>query len=452
MHIRKTCLSLLLLSVMSALTGCMSSSTTAANPDAGPTPGPDAGGGDDAGECPTTGTGTLSVESTGLPAGAAPSVSIDGAAATSLSVSLPGGTHTVTAADVVVADTIVRSVYHATITGSPACVKNGETTTVQVDYQRIPTSNALWALNANGAAEVLGFRADSIRASGSPAADVSTRIAIPSDFVFDKDGGVWTTADKGGTRQLVHFPASLFAASSTTDITPDIVIDGASLNEGAPAAAGMAFDAQGNLWVTAPAAGKINRFAKADLAASGSPQPGVVISSLHGVNSIAFDKTGNLWANDDANHVVEYVAARLAASTAAAPDVLVGAQSGGAVVTPYQAPTGLAFDKDDNLWVDFNGGDMIRLTTAERSATATATPAVQIHIDVLALASNMAFDESGGMWFAYTAGKIARFAPEQLAATGTVAPSTIITSTSLASAGNVALFPAPANLPLYSKR
>jgi sugar lactone lactonase YvrE len=93
----------------------------------------------------------------------------------------------------------------------------------------------------------------------------------------------------------------------------------------------------------------------------------------------------------------------------------------------------------------------VRFTPAERAASATVTPALQITLDVQALADGMAFDESGGLWFAYTQGKIARLSPAQLGASGTDTPETIIASATLGSAGNVAFYPAPANLPLYAK-
>ena len=74
-------------------------------------------------------------------------------------------------------------------------------------------------------------------------------------------------------------------------------------------------------------------YAAADLMASGSPTPGVVISGRLGVKVLAFDKAGNLWANDDADHIVEYLASHLGATSSAAPDAVVGAQTPMPVVT-----------------------------------------------------------------------------------------------------------------------
>jgi sugar lactone lactonase YvrE len=450
---RKTCIGLLFLSFVAACGGGSSDTPplvgkpgTPDGPPANPPPAADA--------CPATGMGQLTIAITGLPSGVDARAAVDGpggqhAVPASTSASFVGGMYTVTAEDIVAADAIVRGVYRATVSPASLCVKDGAPATVTVTYALVPTSHALWAANANGAAEVAGFRAESLRASGSPAADVASHVAIPSDVVFDKKGGLWTTRDNGGTRELVHVPASAFAASG--DLMPDVVITGAALNEGAPGAAGLAFDAAGNLWVAAPAAGKILRWAAADLAASGSAAPSVVLGGIPGASALAFDAAGNLWTNDDANHVVEYVAARLAASTNAAPDVAVAAQTPDPVVTPQQGPRGLAFDASNNLWVDFDGGAMVRFTPAERAASATVTPAVQVTLDVLALADGMAFDESGGLWFAYTQGKIARLSAAQLGASGTVTPETIITSATLGSAGNVAFYPAPANVPLYAK-
>jgi sugar lactone lactonase YvrE len=212
----------------------------------------------------------------------------------------------------------------------------------------------------------------------------------------------------------------------------------------------LAFDAKGNLWVSAVAAKKILRYDAAQLRATGSPAPSLTITDVDAPGPLAFDAAGNLWAGSG-NSVVAYTAQRLAASTSAPPDIVLGAQTPPPVVTSHQAPAGLAFDAAGNLWVDYNGGALVRFTATERALSATITPAVQLTLDVAALAEGVAFDEAGGLWFAYSAGKIARLAPTQLTTSATVTPSTILTSPTVGSAGSVAFYPAPAALPLFGK-
>jgi hypothetical protein len=67
----------------------------------------------------------------------------------------------------------------------------------------------------------------------------------------------------------------------------------------------------------------------------------------------------------------------------------------------------------------------------------------------------MAFDESGGLWMAYTAGSFARLGPGQLDtstnAGSPTMPETVISNADMGSIGNIAIYPAPANTPLYGR-
>lgn len=399
------------------------------------------------------GSGTLAIAVTGLPPGAAAKVAYDGSSGrqpvtASSSVPLPAGLYLVMADSVFVTDPIVGTVYKGAPSVPAPCVRPGQTVSVEVAYKPVATSNKLWSLNSNAAAEVLAYPSSSLQASGTPAAAVSAGIAIPKGFAFDREGGLWATAAVAGESVLAHYPADALAASGAK--TPDIKIAGPALSFGAPSVTAIAFDAKGNLWVSAVAAKKILRYDAAQLGASGSPEPSVTITDVDGPGPLAFDAAGNLWATSG-NSVVEYAAARLAASTSAPPDIVLGAQTAPPVVTSHQAPSGLAFDAAGNLWVDYNGGALVRFTATERSLSATITPAVQVTLDVAALAEGVAFDEAGGLWFAYSAGKIARLAPTQLTASANATPSTILTSATVGSAGSVAFYPAPAALPIFGK-
>jgi streptogramin lyase len=228
------------------------------------------------------------------------------------------------------------------------------------------------------------------------------------------------------------------------------VITGDALNAGAPSVTGLAFDPSGDLWVATPTAQKVLRYAAGALRASGSPAPVDAITNVKALR-LAFDAAGNLWATADGNEVIEFAAARLVAPITTAPDVVLTAKTPAPVITPHQGPSGLAFDASNQLWVAYNGSSVVRFTPAERAASADVTPAVQITLSVVALAEGLAFDESGGLWFAYSQGKLARLAADQLAASGTITPSTVIESTSISSGDAVALYPAPANVPVFGK-
>lgn len=431
-----------------AALGCEASSTEQPTQPSTADAGPDA-----TPACEEKGTGTLKVNITGLPAEVPAKVAIDGpgghkdAVATS-EHSLAGGEYTIAGAMVAGTDAVVRPVYATKST--TACVKDGETVTVDVPYALVPTSNKLWTTNQNGDAELLGFTSMSLTSTGTPVAEVAARVEQPKGIAFDKEGGMWAVIGSAGGAALAHYPADTLASSGAK--TPDVTITGDILNPGIPGATQIAFDAAGNLWVSVVTGDAVYRYDAAQLRTSGSPAPSVKVSGVDGPGALAFDAAGNLWvAEGGSSRVLEYAASRLAASTSDPPDVALSAQSGPPVVVNHQAPLGLAFDAANNLWVNYNGGAFVRYAPAERAATATVTTAVQIELAVDALAEGIVFDESGGLWFAYAQGQMASFTAAQLAVTGKQAPDKILQSTSVKSANATAFYPAAANLPMFGK-
>jgi streptogramin lyase len=105
----------------------------------------------------------------------------------------------------------------------------------------------------------------------------------------------------------------------------------------------------------------------------------------------------------------------------------------------------------------FGANVLYRLTPTDQSGSGskTLTPAIQVSVPVSAVLEGMAFDEGGGLWISYSAGTFARLSPAQLGTSSTSGsptnPERIITSSSIGSAGGLALYPAPANLPLYHR-
>jgi hypothetical protein len=93
----------------------------------------------------TTATGALTITLTGLPAGAAGAVTVTGpnsfsqAVTASQTLAVPAGTYTVTGAQVSSGTTR----YGATVTGSPAAVTSGATTTVSVSYAVTSSPSAI---------------------------------------------------------------------------------------------------------------------------------------------------------------------------------------------------------------------------------------------------------------------------------------------------------------------
>jgi len=220
---------------------------------------------------------------------------------------------------------------------------------------------------------------------------------------------------------------------------------------GSPRSTSLAFDKDGNLWSSVGWSDQVVRFTAAQITASGSPVPAVILGGLKAPRGLAFDKDGNLWlGNSGEAQVVRFNAARLAASGMMAPDLVIVAKTPPPVIGARSNPQSLAFDKSGNLWVSYEGG-LVELPAADLVGMGNKelTPAIQISVSVTALPEGIVLDEGGGLWFAASAGKFARLAPDQLTSGGEKTPGTIITSADVGSAGDFGLFPAPAGLPLF---
>jgi sugar lactone lactonase YvrE len=413
----------------------------------------DGGTGDTGPACPATGTGTVVVNVSGLPAGASAKVVVTGPSgpsnvdATKTITGAGAGTYTVTADKVIVADPIVRTVYTATISSATFCLGSGLTQTLTVTYAAIPTSNKLWVTNGPSNGTPLGFASASLAASGSPAATVAATSSSGRDVTFDQDGNLWSFGGTDSTLQ--RFPAGSMGTSGakTADRTIDLKI------ACVPPTTGLAFDKNGNLWVSSSCSKKVFRVTSAQLGASGDAVPAVYVTTPKSAAGIAFDKSGNLWVSDpDDAHLLRFDASSLSASTST-PSLTMSIKTSN---SGEYKPSWLAFDATGNLWGnDFGGNVIFKLTPADQAGTAAkdVTPGVAITLSVGALLEGMAFDEGGGLWTAFSAGKFARIAPADLGtstnAGNPTAPGTLVSSADVGYVGNLAFYPAPAALPLY---
>ncbi len=413
--------------------------------------------------CDPTGTGNLVVNVSGLPGGVNAAVTVSGPGGTQTltgSQTFTGtaaGTYTITAAKVAQSDPLIRTAFSATVSSSPACVRNGQNETVTVTYTAIPSSNKLWMDNSNppsGASPVLGFAASLLGSTATQSPSVSAGTIGLRDLTFDQDGNLWGIGGTTADPNLVRYPASQLGASGSKVRDRGLNIAGLGC---LPGPARLAFDGSGNLWVSVPCANKVVRVSAAQLDLSGSITPGVEITGLNGPEGLAFDSTGNLWiANAGADRVVKFNASRLSASTSG-PDLTIQSQTPGPVINTLDANL-LAFDASGNLWVMAFGGNVLyRLTSSNQSGSGnqTLTPSIQVSVPVGAVLEGMAFDEGGGLWITYSAGKFARLSSTQLGTSSTsgspTTPERIITSSSIGNAGGLALYPAPASLPLFHK-
>ena len=410
--------------------------------------------GDDADAPCAAPVGTLAIQIAGLPEPLRGDVTVTTAlglehVTASTERPLPGGDFSVTAEIVATDDPIVRTAYAPTIARSSRCTADAETVTVDVTYAPIATSGALWTNNANGDEPVLGFAATALATSGSPDATLAASTRAARGLTFDRLGNLWVIGGTTVDPTLNRYRADQVA---TTGREAEIELNVFGSPDCFPDGNAMAFDPDGNLWVSIPCADRVVRLTPAELAASGEVTPAVGVSAAD-VRDLAFDAHGNLWIA--AGTLAMYGADRLGASITAPDQTIALAPTGDATEASAHH---VAFDAEGNLWATVDANyNFARLDARQldgRGARALV-PDGHISVGVEALPDGIAFDESGDLWFAGAGNQIGMLTPAQQVTSSTYAAptraTTILTSRDVGHAGDIAFYPAGPSLPLYHR-
>jgi sugar lactone lactonase YvrE len=275
----------------------------------------------------------------------------------------------------------------------------------------------------------------------TPVVSISTSSATLSELngiAFDADGTIWVTSQHDSA--LVAFAPAELAGSGPADAT--VRISSAAL--GGPT--GLAFDKQHRLWVANLDHGSVVRFDPAQLASSGSPTPSVIIAGLGQPAALAFDGAGSLWVSDiRRNKIASFSESQLSASGFLAPQVVISTLG-----TSLQNPAGIAFDADGNLWVaNASNQTVVAFTPAQLATTGSPAPHVVLSTNTaLGNPVGLAFDTDGALWVVGDADAVEKFPKTSLGATGAPAPSVRLTLTNYTLFWNVAFWPKPSGLPL----
>jgi hypothetical protein len=246
------------------------------------------------------------------------------------------------------------------IAPSPIVTSNASNS-VNEPYNLVPdAAGDLWAANwgdgTQALSSVVKFSAAQLQAGGTPTPVTmltSTSVVGPVGVAFDGAGNMWVSNYSVDT--LVKFTAAQVAAGGNQ--TPVLSISGANTALHGPETCNFA--SNGDLWVTNSATNTVIAFTPAQLAAGGNVTPAITISatggSLHYPFATLFDPSGNLWvSNSDANTVVMYAPAQLAAGGALAPTITLSSTASGSIDDPWQ----ITFDGAGDLWVA-NGEDPV---------------------------------------------------------------------------------------------
>ena len=401
------------------------------------------------GSCPaSSGSGTLTIVISGTPSGNGLVTAAGQVVTTTTDLPVAAGSYTVTANIVPEVGTTVRTAYTPTVSNDNPCVRAGVVTTVNVVYALIATSGLVWTGVSNAPpATLLGYDPASVATSGNTIAAIAADVGGSDGFTFDPYGNVWVTGGTTTDPPVAAYAAAKFGTDGTK--TPDFTLDSPVFATSTPGPKVLTFDRGGDLWVSLVGAGKVVMFTPDQLVTSGTANPTVVESGFTAPYGVAFDLSGNMWVADDGTSTVLRIDAGHLTTSGTGADLTITAMTPSPVFGVLSHPTGLAFDADSNLWVDYDGTiAMIDTSTQALTGTVTITPLTQLVTDVAALPTGIAFDEEEGLWLAYSQGRFARFDVNQLTGSGPALPATIITGSDLGSAGWFAIYPAPAFTPL----
>ena len=214
-----------------------------------------------------------------------------------------------------------------------------------------------------------------------------TILNCPWGAQFDAAGNLWIT-NRSIPNLVSYSPAQLAVGGA---LTPDTTITSTSFDS----PRGISFDASANLWIVENQNQQILGYKAATLAAalghSGQVNPDIIISSssFGDPRAITFNSTGDLWLADGAGKLLKFAAADLAAGGALTPTVIITATP---VVTldgmalSLDLPDGLAFDPAGNLSVanldSDNAGSIAEFTPSQLTSSGNPPPAVFLDSDV----------------------------------------------------------------------
>jgi sugar lactone lactonase YvrE len=363
--------------------------------------------------------------------------------ATTTLTGLALGSYTVTAAAVATPDPIVGVLETGAVSGSPVTVTAGKATdTATVTYSPRVGSGGLWTANfASGVLTELSGAQLAAGTSGAATTAIGPGGSQGAGIAFDAKGNVWVS--KFISDSIIEFPAAQLGASGSP--SPGVVITGSALND----PAGLAFDGNGNLWVV-NAGHTVIEYTASQLTASGSPAPAVVDTTSGEGFGLAFDGSGNLWVVA-AGSLVEYSASQLSASGTPTPAITIGDDGSNSLGSPL----GMAIDAAGSIWVA-NGNDipytLVKFSASQLTASGTPVPSVTLTANGTSIdgPGALALDASGNLWLSNLNGgsPLVEFAASQLVANGSPTPAITVTSSSLNRPWGLAFNPHNSALPI----
>ena len=359
------------------------------------------------------------------PIARAGAVAIHGPAASTMHVAstdtlrgLTAGEYLARADDASASDSLVSPVLNGVMSDSAVLLAENEIKSITGTYTIRGGSGALWVGKWGTMNLAEGFTSPQLAAAGVTAAADTVGAAAASisssGIAFDSAGNLWVT---DYLDQEIHkfTPAQLASGASTPAVTISTQKE----------PWGIAFDTHGNLWVGYYNGNYVLRYAASDVAAwAGAltdPTPALSIATPIGPLGLAFDAQGNLWvAGFDVPQTYEIDAAQLGGSGSIVPtDSLTS--------TYLDHGSALAFDRAGNLWEGTEGGYIVSYTAAQLSAASHGEPSFA-HLTPSYFIDGLAFDNSGNLWSSTEGPDVALYSPAQQASGDLSSPARTLTA------------------------
>jgi len=179
----------------------------------------------------------------------------------------------------------------------------------------------------------------------------SSRFKFIQQAVFDKNNNLWVTDN--GNNAVFEFTTTQLSVGGANDIPHTTIVSSPAFN----GPLGIAFGANGNLWIANNATTTIFEFNKAKLPTTGvhTLVPNVILSddghgSIQGPWALVFDTKGNLWSSNAnaPDTLVAFSHSQLLASGKPTPVITISPVKDKGNIT-LSSPNGIAFDNQGNL-------------------------------------------------------------------------------------------------------
>jgi hypothetical protein len=298
---------------------------------------------------------------------------------------------------------------------------------------------------------VYEFEGKALEKSGTPTPNLAfggTTLFNPLSITFDSHENLWIAygGTSSGPLPVIELTrANLAALKKGKGVNPKVVIkDKGKSDVPFILPRSLAFDSAGDLWVSDPGRNAIMDFLPKQIKKSGGPAPTTFISAADFVpGAIRFDASDNLWVEQfqtsNPQQISRFAPGDRAASGTPNPGLIVDLPDG-------IDPVDLAFDSSGNLWLAGPGsaGDTLEMIAAsDLTGTGEISPSAAVTVTSSAFGvlvgsgsclGGIDFDPSGNLWVSVgtnntnceAATQIVEFTPSQLNAGGNLVPSVTI--------------------------